>query len=237
MKNVLRDILPRLVRQRPLLIRWGILLAFLLVLLIQFRGIVPQLLKGDTASLSLIKSYPDRFETYGPLAPTAYVLFFMLANTIFFPQFLLACGAGLLFGIMTGSLVSLIGVIGSSIPFYLVGSRWGEKIFSWFGKEEAILFDRYLTPMDEYTVFHCRLSGWVPFHPVNVASGMYRLPLSSFLLGTFFGLLPRMMIYVFIGATLMQGGSWLEWAGLLWGTLVLFQAGYTYWFFHRRLSA
>lgn len=234
MKRFVYEVLFLILRQRPLIIRGVLLLVILYVLSVPFHGVLPRLLEGETSALAIVERLQSRFLIFGGWAFVFYTVFFVVANSLFVPQLVLTAAAGLLFGILPGIVVSMAGALASACLLYGLGSRWGPSLFSWFGADEETLFERYVQPLEASSIFHCRICGWVPFHPVNVACGMEGVSLAVFLLSSALGLLPRFSVYVLVGSSLDPDAWWLSAAVILWGGLILFQAGYACWFFHRR---
>jgi uncharacterized membrane protein YdjX (TVP38/TMEM64 family) len=187
------------------------------------------------SSLAAVEQLQVQFETHGTRAKIVYAFFFALAYALFVPQLILAAGAGLLFGIFPGLLVSFAGILITGLVYYFAGSLWGTTIFSWFGANEQELFRRYVRPLDARTILHCRIA-WIPFNPVSVACGMEAVPVSIFLAASALGLLPGLSAQVFLGSALDPDAGWILTACFFWAGYLVFQAGYTYWFFHRSID-
>ena len=115
---------------------------------------------------------------------------------------ILSLAAGALFGPWRGTLyVVTAATLGAGIAFlagrYLFRD-WVVKKFG--GKLEGI--NRELETRGLNYLLFLRLIPLFPFFLINLAGGLTRLPLRTFLLGTFVGIIPGSFVYVNAGAGL-----------------------------------
>lgn len=161
------------------------------------RHLIPQ-------PVTMITEY---FESFGVLGPIIYSLFFGLANSLFIPGFILAAAAGLLFGTYLGLPVVMIGLLLASQTLYWIGRLGGKRVLSWFNEPTLDVITTYLPRKTGTVVLLCRLVFFMPFHAFNAVCGALKVPWFPYTIGTFFGLLPRMFVYLYIGVSLHPEGN------------------------------
>mgnify|MGYP001293350178 CR=1 FL=1 len=117
---------------------------------------------------------------------------------------------GWAFGFEIGITVLILAVVSASTLAYLIHSRIvGDtlpNVFEKHPKAEAIY--KALVEQDHrrttLIIFLLRLSPAMPFGLSNFLMTSARVPLKSFITGTFFGMLPRSSAVVFVGAGLSE---------------------------------
>ena len=142
-------------------------------------------------------------------------LWFLL-GTFFFcglallPTNVIGIISGWAFGFSFGIALLIAGVVGAALVSFTIHSRIvGEKlpqIFDAHPKAKAIykaLVGRNVW-RTTLIIFLLRLSPAMPFALTNFLMASARVPLKSFLIGTFFGMLPRSSAVVFFGAGLSE---------------------------------
>lgn len=120
---------------------------------------------------------------------------------------ILSLSAGAVFGPWLGTVYAVTAAsIGATLAFLFTRYLLRGVVLARFGnKLEGInseLEQRGLS----YLLF-LRLVPLFPFFLINLAAGLTRLPLRSFILGTFFGIIPGGFVYVNAGASLAQINS------------------------------
>lgn len=174
-------------------------------------------------------------EALGAWAPVAYILFYAVACVFWIPGSLLTLGGGFLFGIGGGLVyVTLGATLGATLAFlagrYLfrqwVTERLGHNL-----KFQAL--DEAVGREGWKMVLLVRLCPLFPFPVTNYGFGITRISLKEYVLATCVGMLPAMVVLVYIGSLAgslanldARGGtrSPLEWAlygvGLLMAIVV-----------------
>jgi uncharacterized membrane protein YdjX (TVP38/TMEM64 family) len=188
---------------RTKLILGVILVAALLVLARQFN--VQDLLKN---ALEWIRGL-------GPTGPLSFLGIYVLATVLFLPGSILTLGAGVVFGLVKGSVIcSVSSTLGATCAF-LVGRYlargWVETKIDGNPKFKAI--DEAVAREGWKIVGLTRLSPIFPFNLLNYAYGVTKVPLRGYFFASWIGMLPGTVMYVYIGtlagdlATLSAGGS------------------------------
>ncbi|MDX9708933.1 MAG: TVP38/TMEM64 family protein [Trichloromonas sp.] len=115
---------------------------------------------------------------------------------------ILSLAAGALFGPRLGTLCAVTAAtLGAGLAFLAVRYLFRDGVVKKFGvKLEGI--NRELEGRGLNYLLFLRLVPVFPFFLINLAAGLTRLPLRTFLLGTFVGIIPGGFVYVNAGAGL-----------------------------------
>lgn len=120
---------------------------------------------------------------------------------------IMTLAGGLLFGWQVGAPATVVGAtIGATLLFLVARSSFGEALASKAGPAVAKLRDGFQENALSYMLF-LRLVPAFPFVVVNLASAVLGVPLRTYVLGTFLGIIPGTTAYSFAGAGL---GSVIE---------------------------
>jgi uncharacterized membrane protein YdjX (TVP38/TMEM64 family) len=112
---------------------------------------------------------------------------------------------GLLFGWELGTPVSVIGAtIGATVLFLIVKTSLGESLAAKAGPLLAKLSEGFKENALSYLLF-LRLVPAFPFWLVNLAPALLGVPLRTFVIGTFLGIIPGTAAFSFAGAGLGSG--------------------------------
>lgn len=147
------------------------------------------------------------------LAWAAFALFYIAAVVLMLPGSLLTLGGGYLFGLGYGFvIVSAASVVGATCAF-LIG-RFAAR--DWVADKLAAMprfaaLDRAVGQRGALVVLLTRLSPAFPFNLLNYALGLTRVPLGTYVLVSWLGMIPGTLLYVYLGSiaqnltTLLQG--------------------------------
>lgn len=133
----------------------------------------------------------------------AFMLIYIVQTGLSLPgATILSLAAGALFGPWLGTLyVVTAATLGAGLAFFAVRYLFRDGVVKKFGgKLEGI--NRELERRGLNYLFFLRLVPVFPFFLINLAAGLTRLPLRTFLLGTFVGIIPGSFVYVNAGAGL-----------------------------------
>ncbi len=150
----------------------------------------------------------------GPAGPVAFIVIYVLACVFFIPGSVLTLGAGVLFGVVKGSIcVSVASTLGATAAFlvgrYLARNRIARKIE---GNQKFKAIDEAVAKEGWKIVSLTRLSPIFPFNLLNYAFGLTRVSLRDYFFASWIGMMPGTIMYVYIGslagglATLGAGG-------------------------------
>lgn len=159
-----------------------------------------------------------------------FILAYAAATVALLPGSLLTLGAGFAYGPVLGTaIVSPASVLGATLSFLLgrtVARGWITRKIS--GNARFSALDRAIGENGLKILVLVRLSPIFPFNVVNYAFGLTALRPLTYILGSFVGMLPGTILFVYLGslageaATLLSGdrpdagiaGRALYWVGL-----------------------
>jgi uncharacterized membrane protein YdjX (TVP38/TMEM64 family) len=144
----------------------------------------------------------DWIRALGAWGVAIFVLLYVVATVLFLPGSILTLGAGLLFGVATGTLVvSVASTLGATAAFLAgryVARAWVERRIAGNPRFHAI--DQAVGREGWKIVGLARLSPLFPFNLLNYAFGLTRVSLRDFLLASWIGMLPGTVMYVYVGS-------------------------------------
>jgi len=162
-----------------------------------------------------------------------FILAYILATVLLLPGSILTLSAGFLFGLPLGfALVSAGSVIGACCSFLLgryFARDWvAEKID---GNAKFSALDNAVRDKGFVIVLLTRLSPVFPFNLLNYAMGITGVKFGSYALGSWIGMMPGTVLYVYLGSAAQNlsevfsgeaasGNNWLLYVGLA-ATLIL----------------
>jgi uncharacterized membrane protein YdjX (TVP38/TMEM64 family) len=115
---------------------------------------------------------------------------------------ILSLAAGAIFGAVMGTVyVNIAATIGASLAFLATRYLLHEKIERRFGDRLEKL-NRELEARGLNYLLFLRLVPLFPFFLINLAAGLTRLPLRTFVIGTMLGIIPGGFVYCNAGASL-----------------------------------
>jgi len=201
---------------RPTLLVWG-----LTGLLLAATALGAWMLSGENIDglLALIERLKYRSE-FRPLSSAAvFAVIFAVTTGLTLPTATLLClAAGYLFGVGSGSLVSMTGALGGALITF-VGIRFiaGERVRNFLLRGRTRGLVQLLERDAFFYLLALRVVPVAPFFAINAAGAMIRISARRFALATALGLAPLVLVYVSVGASL---GTLLE-AGRVNGPEVL----------------
>ncbi len=138
-----------------------------------------------------------------PLALTAYIAIYAAAVAASIPGALvLTLTGGLLFGTLLGGLAAVIGAtIGATLVFLIARTAFGASLAAKAGPSLAKLEAGFRENALSYLLF-LRLVPAFPFFLVNLAPALIGVPLSTYVAGTFLGIIPATFAFASAGAGL-----------------------------------
>ena len=140
-------------------------------------------------------------EQYPVAVPVAYVGAVTVATVALFPGWISMMLGGLLFGLLPGLPFALLGITAGAFGAFLAGRALGR---SWV--EQRMGDNLKLQALDEavnaqsfYVVFLTRFALVLPFNVLNYAFGLTRVRPATYLAATALGMLPAVLLYVYLG--------------------------------------
>ncbi|MBW4489213.1 MAG: TVP38/TMEM64 family protein [Trichocoleus desertorum ATA4-8-CV12] len=148
-----------------------------------------------------------RVESLGVWAPIAFMGIYVAATLCLIPGSLLTIGAGVLFGVLLGSIYTFVGASLGAIAAFCVSRyivrKWAQK---WItkqieGSEKFQAVNQAVAREGFRIVLLTRLSPVLPFTWLNYAFGLSQVSLRDYALGCL-GMIPATVMYVYIGSLL-----------------------------------
>ncbi|MBW8016504.1 MAG: TVP38/TMEM64 family protein [Planctomycetes bacterium] len=138
----------------------------------------------------------------GVVAPVIFVAIYILACVLLLPGSILTLGAGVVFGVVKGSIVVSIGsTLGAGCAFlvgrYLARGWVSGKIA---GNEKFKAIDDAVASQGWKIVLLTRLSPVFPFNLLNYAFGLTKVSLKQYFVASWLGMIPGTVMYVYIGS-------------------------------------
>jgi len=141
-------------------------------------------------------------ESAGPLGPLIFFLLYIVAGVLMLPGLILTIGAGVVFGVVKGSLIVYFSATASATAAFLVGRY---LVRDWVSSKLA--GNRVFESLDQAVgregwkiVGLTRLSPIFPYNLLNYAFGLTRVSLRDYVLASFFGMIPVTTAYVYFGS-------------------------------------
>lgn len=117
---------------------------------------------------------------------------------------------GALFGFLHGFMLSLAAAtIGATAAFLMVRYALGDAFQGRYAKE-IVQFNSEVKQYGGWYILALRLLPAVPFFLVNALAGLTILPVRSFIIGTFVGMIPGCLAYTYAGHRLSTIHAWHE---------------------------
>jgi uncharacterized membrane protein YdjX (TVP38/TMEM64 family) len=150
----------------------------------------------------------------GSWAPIMSVLLMVgQATAIPIPVTGLMIANGLVFGLLRGMEISLVGGLIGAMAAYVIGRGVGRSIAERLLSPRSLdAADRLITKRGGWAVVLGRLVPGIPCDPVSYVAGAMRMPIVPFVLLTIVGLLPAVFSTAFVGAEVVgevRPGYWL----------------------------
>src|SRR5712675_2980646 len=150
----------------------------------------------------VLKNALDWIRGLGALAPIAFIAIYIAACVLFLPGSILTIGAGVIFGVVRGTIyVSIAATLGATAAF-LVGRYfardWIAKKLDGNTKFKAI--DEAVGREGWKIVLLTRLSPVFPFNLLNYAYGLTRVSLRDYFFASWIGMIPGTILFVYIGS-------------------------------------
>ena len=136
----------------------------------------------------------------GAVGGIVFIGIYIIATLAFLPAAILTLGAGVIFGVIWGSLYVFVGATLGAIAAFLVGRYlargWVKEKISSYKKFTNI--DQAVSKEGLKIVFLIRLSPLFPFNLLNYALGLTNVSLKDYSLASF-GMIPGTIMYVYLG--------------------------------------
>lgn len=143
-------------------------------------------------------------ESYGILAPIIYMIMFTLVPLTLFPDSILAIAGGMCFGLLWGSVYTMIGaLLGGSLSFYLA-RKVGHKLFT---KLQQYQVSQKIEEKGFIFILILRLMPLLPYDVISYGAGLSSVKYKDFILATMIGIIPGVLVFTNVGDKATDLGS------------------------------
>lgn len=173
-------------------------------LIILFIVIYKLFLQGITA-----QGIRDWVNGFGVMAPIAYIVVWAILPIFFFPVPILALAGGLSFGLLEGTILTLIGAMVNSTLMFLLANVLAKDMVTkylenklpekWWNK-----FQRAESKEGFLIVLICRLIPIMPYNVINYISGLTNIRFRNYFLATLIGIAPGTVIFLNVGDKILD---------------------------------
>ena len=161
----------------------------------------PASASGDFTPQNFLRDALAQIEGLGAVGAIAFIALYIAATVAFLPGSILTLGAGVVFGVVQGSIYVFIGAtLGATLAFLVgryVARGWVSKKIAGNQKFKAI--DHAIGQAGFKIVLLTRLSPVFPFNLLNYVLGATQVSLRDYFFGCI-GMIPGTVMYVYIGS-------------------------------------
>ena len=145
----------------------------------------------------------DFYATHTLAMVTVFMAVYIIQTALSLPgAAILSLAAGALFGSTMGTIYAVIAAsIGATLAFLVTRYLLRDMVLARFGSRLESM-NRELEQRGFNYLLFLRLVPIFPFFLINLAAGLTRLPLRTFILGTLLGIIPGGFVFVNAGASL-----------------------------------
>jgi uncharacterized membrane protein YdjX (TVP38/TMEM64 family) len=158
----------------------------------------------DYLSFAALREHREQLlalvERYPVLAPLAFTLIYAAVIALSVPGgAILTIAGGFLFGVVPGTLLVLVGAtVGATIVFLIARTAFGDALRARAGPRIRRMEEGFRQDALSYLLV-LRLIPIFPFWLVNIVPAFLGVPLSTYVLGTFVGIVPGSLVYASVG--------------------------------------
>jgi uncharacterized membrane protein YdjX (TVP38/TMEM64 family) len=144
----------------------------------------------------------DWLRQAGALGVVVYAVVFALAAICFLPGSILTIGAGVAYGLVWGTVIaSTASALAATAAFLVARTVARGRVARWAASDPRFAaLDAAVGEHGLQLVILVRLSPLIPFNVLNYALGVTRVRLRDYALGSFLGMLPVTLLYVYLGS-------------------------------------
>ncbi len=119
------------------------------------------------------------------------------------PSELVLLAAGMIWGIVGGGIMGVIGSMAAALLCYYVSRKGGRPLAEKFvGKSAISMADDFIHKYGMTAIVVARLLPFVAFDPISYTAGIVDLDVKKYTIGTLIGSIPRAFFYSWLGASL-----------------------------------
>jgi uncharacterized membrane protein YdjX (TVP38/TMEM64 family) len=147
-------------------------------------------------------------------APMVIVAAYAAASFVMFPRPILTLAFVVIFGPWRTAIFGLTGLLLAAAAAFWFGACHGAPSAQKFGRHGLAIISAKLQGGGVFSVIVMRMLPVAPFTVVNMFAGALRIRFSTFMIGTFFGLLPGTLTTIVVGDRLLVALKNAEWTNI-----------------------
>ncbi|MFX0122923.1 MAG: TVP38/TMEM64 family protein [Candidatus Hodarchaeota archaeon] len=122
------------------------------------------------------------------------------------PSELVLLSSGLLWGLVEGSILGIIGSMIAGVLTYYIAILGGRPLMERFlGQENLDVLDFYIEKYGAVVILLARAFPFMAFDPISYASGFLKIRFRIYFIATLIGSIIRCVFYAWLGSTLYKG--------------------------------
>lgn len=119
------------------------------------------------------------------------------------PSELILLAAGMIWGLVGGGIMGVIGSMAAALLCYYVSRKGGRPLAEKFvGKSAISMADDFIHKYGMSAIIIARLLPFIAFDPISYTAGIVDLDVKRYSIGTLIGSIPRAFFYSWLGALL-----------------------------------
>ncbi|MFX1286179.1 MAG: TVP38/TMEM64 family protein [Promethearchaeota archaeon] len=127
------------------------------------------------------------------------------------PSELVLLSSGLIWGLIGGTILGIIGSMAAGILTYYIAVLGGRPMMERFlGQENLDVLDFYIGKYGTAAILVARAFPFMAFDPISYAAGFLKIEFRSYCIATLIGSVIRCVFYAWLGSLLIQGGNSVE---------------------------
>lgn len=162
--------------------------------------------------LKLIYKSPETVKSYvagfGVFTSIIFILSYVVQAFVpFIPSSILTMFGGYIFGVVLGTVFSLIGVTTGSIIVFIIARKLGRPFFrKIISKKELEHFDVFFKNRGDISILLARsIPMLFPLDVVSIAAGLTQIKFKHYVIFSILGFIPNLFILALFGERLSQG--------------------------------
>lgn len=161
---------------------------------------------ASTVRLPDLPTLEARLVQYGFWSWAVFVGLYAVVSLTPVPVTLLALAGGVLFGVLEGTVLSVVGAMLGSIGAYRIARALGKKAVLGMLGPHAATVEEHLQDAGFLAVLTLRVAPGIPYWPVNYGAGALGVPFHVFVPAAALGSVPGQAALVALGAFVARPG-------------------------------
>lgn len=156
----------------------------------------------DIFSEENIELWQEWIRSLGMWAPIGFILLYTIGTVLFLPGTIFTLIGGAAFGFFWGSVLGIIAATIGATGAHYTARRFGKDFVTQSTAKRFPAIARYKTKLEQngfLTVLVLRLTPLIPYNGLNLALAYSPIKMKDYIAGTFIGVAPGAIAYVYLG--------------------------------------